>query len=160
MFASAAARFSALTASQISSRYTGISLLASMPRRTVDPVISRTVILTSSPRQIPSPDLRVMTSISGLLALDRGCLHRHLCLCRQHVVQLHLCEQRMPNSVPTCVVDDLTSHQSLLVDDQRTREIDGEVSQTLGGLHDAEDQRVVSPLETEPTGVVVGNPGL
>ena len=74
-------------------------------------------------------------------------MSRHLRLDGLHVVQLHLCEQRMPNSVPTDVVDDLTCHQSLLVDDQRTREIDGEVSETLGGLHDAEDQRVVRPVE-------------
>src|SRR5690348_10125698 len=73
MLASAAARFSSLTAAQISWRYTGISAGASIPMRTVDPETSRTVMVTSSPRQIRSPDLRVMTSIDRLLD---GCRRR------------------------------------------------------------------------------------
>src|SRR3954470_1028286 len=71
----AAALFSAWTAAQISSRYTGIDLGAAMPMRTLDPLTSITSITTSSPTMIFSPGRRVMMSIWGLL-LGSGSVRR------------------------------------------------------------------------------------
>ena len=54
------------TWTQISYRNTRTSPGASMPRRTEEPATSRTVTVTSSPMQIRSPVLRVITSIALL----------------------------------------------------------------------------------------------
>ncbi len=64
MLASAAARFSALTSSQISCRKIGTLAGASMPMRTVEPDTSSTSTVMSSPMQTRSPILRVITSMT------------------------------------------------------------------------------------------------
>src|SRR3979409_1045621 len=66
----AAARFSAWTAAQISSRYTGMDLGAAMPMRTLEPLTSMISPTTSAPTMIFSPGRRVMMSIGGLLLGD------------------------------------------------------------------------------------------
>src|SRR5581483_5959938 len=61
--AAAAARFSSLTASQISSRKIGSPSGAAIPRRTVWPLTSMTVTRTSSPITTRSPARRVSISM-------------------------------------------------------------------------------------------------
>src|ERR1700710_1912464 len=92
----AAAWFSALTSAQISPRKIGTSDGASMPSLTVDPAISSTVMVTSSPRQICSPDLRVITSIGGRVPRLSTCRrYGHSRVARLHLFQLHLGEEGM-----------------------------------------------------------------
>ena len=105
--ASDAALFSAWISSQSSWRKMRISDGASMPIRTFEPTMSSTSTTMSSAMQIRSPTLRVMTSI-GVSFLP-GCHSRHRearCV-GLHFVQLHLCEQRLPNRVTGSAVDDL-----------------------------------------------------
>src|SRR3954452_24913951 len=71
--ACAAARFSAWTAAQISSRYTGMDFGAAMPMRTLEPLTSVTSTTTSSPTMIFSPGRRVMMSTGGFLLGVRVC---------------------------------------------------------------------------------------
>src|SRR3954465_8705971 len=103
----------------------GISAGASMPTLTVDPVTSSTVMVTSSPRQICSPDLRVITSMGDRFPrLSSACCRcGHSRAGRLHLIQLPLGEEGMPDRVAACIVQDLTSLARPRVDDERAGEV-------------------------------------
>src|SRR3954451_8326681 len=156
MLASAAARFSSLTAAQISCRYTGISDGASIPSLTVEPTTSSTVMVTSSPRQIRSPGLRVITSI--LASSLAGCGdHGYGGRRRAPPVQLHLGKEGVPNRVPADVVDDLPTDTRVRIDHERTGEVDRAVGRLLRCAHDADDVRIAGVVEPEALRLVVGH---
>src|SRR6266508_466193 len=132
-----------------------------MPIRTLDPATSRTVIVTSSPRQILSPVLRVITSIDSFLLNGSGLRRASGPGChRPRLVQLHLREEVMPNRVTASVVDDLAAETIRPVDDHRSSEIDREVLEIRARAHDAEDVGVFRSREPEQLGVLVAHPYL
>src|SRR3954470_21414345 len=135
----------------------GISAGASMPSLTADPVTSSTVMVTSSPRQICSPDLRVITSMGDRFPRlsSACCRYRHSRAGRLHLIQLHLGEEGMPDRVAACVVQDLTALTRARVDHERADEVDGEVVERLGGAHDADDVGIARLAEAEARGLVV-----
>src|SRR4051794_24727362 len=145
--ACAAAAFSAWTAAQISSRYTGIDLGAAMPMRTVEPVTSITSMQTSSPTLIFSPARLVMMSIatppwrtdSGRLGL---------------VVGTGPLEQRRPHRSVGGLVDDLVAVATR--DQDRREEVGTEVLQALRGADGDEDRRIAGLRAADSLGVVVG----
>src|SRR4051812_22017909 len=116
-----------------------------MPRRTVEPTTSSTVMVTSSPRQTFSFGRRVMTST----ALARGRCDGDGGVRGADLRQLDTGEERLAHVVAADLVDHLAAEALVAVDDDRTAQVDREVLDALAGADHAEDRRVLRIAQGE-----------
>src|SRR4249920_3331136 len=119
-----------------------------MPRRTVEPEISSTVMVMSSPRTTCSPERRVMTSIS----LHPRCGDGSGRVGRRGLAQLDVGEERLADVVVAGLVDDLPAEPARGMDHDGPAQVDGEVLELLGGADDAEDVGLLGGVEAQLRG--------